>query len=373
MYIAHHQVPAGDTAQPKVWLENVSKQYGSVTALQPSDLKVRSGEFLTILGPSGSGKSTVLNLIAGMTNPTAGRVWIDGRDCTNVPPSKRGLGMVFQNYALMPHMSVFENVAFPLRVRRVTEAEIKRRVGEALDLVRLPSVAGRKPAELSGGQQQRISIARCLVYNPSIILMDEPLGALDKKLREEMQLELKRLHVELKVTALYVTHDQEEALTMSDRIVLFNGGRIEQAGTPHELYFRPRTLFSARFLGDSNVLSGKLQGRAQDGLVETPVGLLRSSNGNEHVGDGESVHLMVRPENVMLLSPDNKHEYANAVEATVVDTISFGGVIKTFARLSDGSTMTVQELTRARRQAFDRGARVRLAWQAEDMLLLPAA
>jgi putative spermidine/putrescine transport system ATP-binding protein len=372
MHIAQQGLDTG-TGHPKVWLENVRKQYGPVAALQTSDLKVRAGEFLTILGPSGSGKSTVLNLIAGMTNPTEGKVWIDGRDCTHVPPSKRGLGMVFQNYALMPHMSVFENVAFPLRVRKTPEADIKRRVGEALELVRLPGVANRKPAELSGGQQQRISIARCLVYNPAIILMDEPLGALDKKLREEMQLELKRLHVELNVTALYVTHDQEEALTMSDRIVLFNGGRIEQAGTPHELYFHPKTLFSAKFLGDSNVLSGRLKGAARDGFVETPVGILRSLSGNERVADGASVHVMVRPENVMLLAPEDRRDHANSVEATIVDTISFGGVIKTFARLADGSTMIVQELTRARRQAFERGARMRLTWQAEDMLLLPAA
>ena len=228
--------PTG-SSEAKVWLQDVTKNYGPVVALAEIDLKVIGGEFLTLLGPSGSGKTTVLNLIAGMVGPTAGRIWIDGRDSTNLQPSKRGLGMMFQNYALMPHMTVFENVAFPLRVRKFPKDEIKRKVAEVLDVVRLPDVGRRRPGELSGGQQQRISIARCLVYNPAIILMDEPLGALDKKLREEMQLELKRLHSELGITALYVTHDQEEALTMSDRIVLLNAGLDRADGHPGRALF----------------------------------------------------------------------------------------------------------------------------------------
>src|SRR5271165_6616228 len=186
-----------------VRLDGVAKSYGTVHALHPTNVDVRRGEFLTLLGPSGSGKTTLLNMIAGMTSPSSGRIWIDGRDVTAVPPAKRGIGMVFQNYALMPHMTVFRNIAFPLEVRRLRREEIRRRVTEVLDIVRLPHVAGRKPRELSGGQQQRVSLARCIVYNPNLILMDEPLGALDKNLREQMQLEIRRLHTDLGITMIY--------------------------------------------------------------------------------------------------------------------------------------------------------------------------
>ena len=241
-------------------MRGVAKRYGPVVALNAVDLTVRKGEFLTLLGPSGSGKTTLLNVIAGTVAPTTGRLWIGGRDVTDLPSSERRLGMVFQNYALFPHMTIFENVAFPLRVRKLPWTEIKRRVAEALVLVRLPDVGARKPRELSGGQQQRIAIARCLVYNPDLILMDEPLGALDKKLRDQMQLEIKRLHSNLGVTVLYVTHDQEEALVMSDRICLMNAGRIEQLGDPHELYFQPKSVFAADFLGDSNILDAVREG-----------------------------------------------------------------------------------------------------------------
>jgi putative spermidine/putrescine transport system ATP-binding protein len=357
--------------ETKVWLEDVTKLYGEVVALAEVDLKVVSGEFLTLLGPSGSGKTTVLNLISGMVGPTAGRIWIDGRDSTNLQPSKRGLGMVFQNYALMPHMTVFENVAFPLRVRKLPMGEIKRKVAEVLAIVQLPDVARRKPSELSGGQQQRISIARCLVYNPSIILMDEPLGALDKKLREEMQLELKQLHTKLGITALYVTHDQEEALTMSDRIVLLNAGRIEQMGTPDELYFRPRSLFAAEFLGDSNILAGKVDGTGPSASVETEAGHKIACQPSSAATVGEAVKVMVRPENVTMLADGETSELANQLPAEAVDTISFGGVIKCYARLADGTTMVVQELTKAGRHMPTGGVPVTLAWAAEDTLVLP--
>ena len=202
---------------PAVRFQQISKMYGSSSALSGIDLDVQRGEFLTLLGPSGSGKTTLLNIIAGLTRPTSGRVFIDDRDATSLPPGERSLGMVFQNYALMPHMTVFENIAFPLRVRKMSNLEVERRVREALDLIRLPEVAKRKPKELSGGQQQRVSLARAVVYRPSIVLMDEPLGALDRKLREQMQLEIKRIHHELGITMVNVTHDQEEALTLSVR------------------------------------------------------------------------------------------------------------------------------------------------------------
>src|SRR3569623_1835847 len=246
-----HETTAG--RRPMVELRGVSKRYGEVFALSSVDLAVRKGEFVTLLGPSSSGKTTLLNLIAGTSPPSSGRIMIDGRDATALPPSQRGLGMVFQNYALMPHMTVFENIAFPLRVRRMAKAEIAHKVNEVLKLIHLPDIAARKPRELSGGQQQRVALARCIVYNQSLILLDAPLGALDKKLREQMQLEIKRIHAELGITMLNVTHDQDEALTMSDRSVLMNAGRVEQQCGPEELYFKPCSVFAAGFIGDANL------------------------------------------------------------------------------------------------------------------------
>ncbi|MBW2270669.1 MAG: ABC transporter ATP-binding protein [Deltaproteobacteria bacterium] len=356
----------------KVWIEKVSKHYGGVIALAEVDLKVGDGEFLTLLGPSGSGKTTILNLIAGMVSPTTGRIWIDGNDATNVPVSKRGLGMVFQNYALMPHMTVFENIAFPLRVRKQSSAQITRRVNEVLDIVRLPEVAKRKPGELSGGQQQRVAIARCIAYNPPIILMDEPLGALDKKLREEMQLEIKQLHSQLGITALYVTHDQEEALTMSDRIVLLKDGRVEQAGPPAELYFHPRTLFSAEFLGDSNIIDCTVVEVGETVMAKTVLDTVVRAERVADAGAGAGMKMMVRPENVVLLRGGESLENMNRCRGELVDHIILGGVVKSYVRLANGSTMVVQELTQVDRVAVPPGTVVELAWSAADTLLLPS-
>ncbi|MEO8136493.1 MAG: ABC transporter ATP-binding protein [Betaproteobacteria bacterium] len=359
-----------------VELRQVSKRYGTVEALSGIDLFVAKGEFVTLLGPSGSGKTTLLNLIAGMVEPSAGRIIIDGRDATDWPPSQRGLGMVFQNYALMPHMTVFENIAFPLRVRRVPRAEIQRRVKEVLDLVRLPDIAARKPRELSGGQQQRVSLARCIVYNPSLILMDEPLGALDKKLREQMQLEIKRIHSELGITMINVTHDQDEALTMSDRIVLMNQGRIEQEDAPERLYFHPRTVFAADFIGDANLFTGRVA--ARDGGVDDTVradtgfGCVAAALPYFAVRSGERVTLLVRPENVRLVEclPD---ERINCADGVVRDSIVLGGVVKHHVTLADGTGMVVQEPNHLRRNALARGQTVHVAWSAVDCVALPGA
>jgi putative spermidine/putrescine transport system ATP-binding protein len=279
----------------------LAKRYGDFVALAPTDLDVAEAEFLTLLGPSGSGKTTLLNLIAGLAEPDDGQVLINRADVTYTPPYERDIGMVFQNYALFPHMTVCENVAFPLRMRNVGSTEAKRRVAEALDIVRLAHVAARYPRELSGGQQQRIALARCLVYRPSIILMDEPLGALDKKLRDQMQLEIKRIHRELRTTIIYVTHDQEEAMTMSDRICLMNAGAIAQLGTPDDLYFRPRSLFVADFLGESNLLPGTVQDADGERLAISVGGEALSTkafgNGTPFA-QGQSVRVMVRPQNL---------------------------------------------------------------------------
>ena len=241
-----------------VELRGVTKTFGRVRAMDAVDLEVRKGEFLSLLGPSGSGKTTTLRVIAGLVEPTAGEVLIGGRVMTQVPVHRRNLAMVFQNYALFPHLSVFENVAFGLEMRRMSRTEVTRRVADALALVRLPGFEARYPQQLSGGQRQRVALARAIVVQPSVLLLDEPLGALDKKLRESMQVELKALQRTLGVTTIFVTHDQEEALTLSDRVAVMNDGRIEQLDTPVEVYERPRTRFVSDFIGVSNFLEGEV-------------------------------------------------------------------------------------------------------------------
>ncbi len=240
-------------------LRNLTKIYGDLHAVDDVSLDVAPGEFVTLLGPSGSGKTTTLRIIGGFIKPEAGTVSLDGRDLTKVPPYKRDIGMVFQNYALFPHMTASENVGFPLQMRRVPKAEVKEKVREALRLVRLEELGDRYPKQLSGGQQQRVALARSFSFDPQLLLMDEPLGALDKKLREALQLEVLRISRQLGVTVVYVTHDQEESLVMSDRIAIYNEGRIEQIGTGEDLYERPVSLFVADFVGESNIYRGTLQ------------------------------------------------------------------------------------------------------------------
>ena len=355
---------------PMVELRSVSKQYGAAAALSEIDLTVAKGEFVTLLGPSGSGKTTLLNIIAGMAQPTSGQVVIDGRDATHLAPSERGLGMVFQNYALMPHMTIFDNIAFPLRVRKMARAQIEQKVHDVLKLIRLPDIAQRRPRELSGGQQQRVSLARCIVYNPSLILLDEPLGALDKKLREQMQLEIKRIHSELGITMLNVTHDQDEALTLSDRIVLMNGGRIEQQCAPADLYFRPRTVFAADFMGEANLFPATL--RAIDGdtvRLDSPVGELQAMRPDFLAGEGAGFTVLVRPENVTMSA--SAAPGANVVRGTLRDSIVLSGVVKHYVSLA-GREVIVQEANHARRRTHLPGHEVFLTWNWRDALVLPA-
>lgn len=251
--------PIGEANNGSVQLRGLTKQYGTFQAVDDVSIDIAAGEFVTLLGPSGSGKTTVLMMIAGLTAPSAGTITIGGRDVTHLRPQHRNLGVVFQSYALFPHLTVAENIAFPLRMRRKGEAEIRRKVAEVLDLVRLPNVGRRVPGELSGGQQQRVAIARALVFDPPVLLLDEPLSALDKKLREHMQLEIRELHRNLGVTIVNVTHDQSEALVMSDRVVVMRDGRVFQCGSPTDLYERPQSSFVADFLGTSNFLQGELR------------------------------------------------------------------------------------------------------------------
>jgi putative spermidine/putrescine transport system ATP-binding protein len=256
---AHHATTI--VQDPIVRFVGIGKTYDGISrVVERLDLDVERGEFLTLLGPSGSGKTTTLMMLAGFETPTEGEILLEGRPLSKLPPHRRAIGMVFQNYALFPHMSVAENIGFPLSVRGIAADEIARRVERALDMVQLPGLGARRPAQLSGGQQQRVAVARALVFEPKLVLMDEPLGALDKQLREQMQLEVRRLHQRLGVTMIYVTHDQHEALTMSDRIAVFHRGRVQQLDGPERIYEQPANAFVARFIGENNRLAGRLEG-----------------------------------------------------------------------------------------------------------------
>jgi putative spermidine/putrescine transport system ATP-binding protein len=340
---------------PILQFQGIGKSYGAVVALSDVDISVAKGEFLTLLGPSGSGKTTLLNIIAGTTEPTVGKVMLAGQDITYLPANKRRLGMVFQNYALFPHMTVFDNIAFPLKIRKLSQAEIETRVRDALSKVRLPDVSNRYPKQLSGGQQQRIAIARCIVYDPELILMDEPLGALDKKLREQLQFEIKRIHEELGVTILYVTHDQEEALVLSDRICLMNNGRVEHLGTPQDLYFRPKTVFTADFLGESNILRARVERRDGKTKVVAKGGLEFDL---PQVPDSLSeLDIMIRPESLNV-GPEGS---AGPCKGTIEGVTFSGGVTRLSVMLDDGTPVTAVRLTSDLGQPLEAGRRVTLS------------
>ncbi|WP_323024584.1 ABC transporter ATP-binding protein [Castellaniella sp.] len=343
----------------KLETRGLCKRYGETTALASTDLEVRDGEFLTLLGPSGSGKTTLLQMISGLVAPSEGALFIDGRDATRMSPGKRGIGLVFQSYALFPHLTVSENVAYPLRMRRVGGQEIARRVVEALAMVRMEEFGERYPRELSGGQQQRVALARCFVYRPSVVLLDEPLGALDKKLREHMQLEIRRLHKELGATFIYVTHDQEEALTMSDRICLMNRARIEQLGTPLELYDRPVSRFAADFLGHSNILEGRASG---DGHLHWAGGALPLPSDGPVPAPGEAA-ILVRPESARLCPPGPQAFFSG----TVVQVVFTGADMRVMVDPGDGSEFLVRA---ARRAAPCQGALVGVRWDRQEAVLL---
>jgi len=343
----------------------VSKKYGDTTVLHELNLDVRRGEFLTLLGPSGSGKSTILNIIAGAIQATTGRVFLDGLDVTEKPSRERGLGMVFQNYALIPHMTVFENVAFPLKVRGKNRETVQKQVTETLDKVGLGKFAQRKPKELSGGQQQRVSIARCLVYSPSIILMDEPLGALDKKLRDQLQGEIKSLHRDIGTTLIYVTHDQEEALNLSDTICLMNHGRVEHLGTPAQLYFDPANRFTADFVGESNIIAGTLDDAAR---LTTQAGTMLRVNGRQ-LKAGASVEVLIRPENVRIVAPDETTGEENVFDG-VVEQLSFVGGRTRVEAIVGTQRILATRISARDDTAIQPGQKVRLAWSQANSVVL---
>lgn len=353
------------SSQPlPVVFRDVSKSFGSVKALLPTSLDIGAGEFITFLGPSGSGKTTLLNITAGYLAPDDGQVLIGGRDVTLTPARKRNVGMVFQNYALFPHMSVFENVAYGLRVRKVGGTEIRKRVAGALEMVQLEGFGERSVSQLSGGQQQRVALARALVFEPDVLLMDEPLGALDRQLRKHVQLEIRRLHREIRRTTLYVTHDQEEALVMSDRIGVMNAGRIEQIGTPRDLYERPANAFVASFLGESNLLRGRVidvsDGRAR--LAVDSLGLVVEGMAGKGVAEGDEAVAMIRPEVIEL---EVQHE--GILPATVEEVVYLGELISLRLRISNGQELWCRRIARGE---WPTGGHVGVAWRPEDASIL---
>jgi putative spermidine/putrescine transport system ATP-binding protein len=327
---------------PYLHINGIRKEYGPVVATDHVDLTISEGEFMTFLGPSGSGKSTTLYILAGFQDPTRGDILLRGKSILSTPSHKRNIGMVFQRYTLFPHLSVGENVAFPLRVRRMGASEIDEKVKRALKLVRLDGFEDRMPANMSGGQQQRVALARALVYDPPVLLMDEPLSALDKKLREEIQHEIRRIHQETGVTILYVTHDQEEALRLSDRIAVFNQGRIEQVDTGQQLYVNPATRFVADFIGDSAFLTGKLL--RVDGALATlqfhddtiASGVPLHGRGAE----GQIAELMLRPERIEIAAQEGKA--GASLPVTVEDLTFLGNNTTVTTRTGWGSALTVR-------------------------------
>jgi putative spermidine/putrescine transport system ATP-binding protein len=350
-----------------VVFEHVQKSYDGVSlVVKDLNLNIGKGEFLTMLGPSGSGKTTCLMMLAGFETATNGEIKLDGRPINQVPPHKRGIGMVFQNYALFPHMTVGENLAFPLEVRGMSKSEREAKIKRALDMVQMYDFINRRPAQLSGGQQQRIALARALVFDPSLVLMDEPLGALDKQLREHMQFEIKHLHESLGITVVYVTHDQGEALTMSDRVAVFNDGRIQQLAPPADLYERPENSFVAQFIGENNKLLGTIEELNGDkALVRLTTGELIDATAVNAKEKGGKTLVSIRPERVEF-KPEMMPPGAHMIDAEVLEIIYMGDILRVVLRVagSDGFVMKMRNTLGQTR--LDPGQKIKVGWHPQD-------
>ncbi|MFO1034418.1 MAG: ABC transporter ATP-binding protein [Hyphomicrobiales bacterium] len=352
---------------------NVQKSYdGETLVVKNLNLDIAKGEFLTMLGPSGSGKTTTLMMLAGFEPATHGEIYLKDKPINNVPPHKRGIGMVFQNYALFPHMTVAENLAFPLEVRNVSKADTEARVKKVLDMVQLPQMANRRPGQLSGGQQQRIAVARALVFEPDLVLMDEPLGALDKQLREQMQYEIKHIHDRLGVTVVYVTHDQSEALTMSNRIAVFNDGIVQQLSTPAELYERPQNSFVAQFIGENNKLKGTVTDVGKDGTSQ-----VRLDTGDMvkalavNVKQGERTLLSVRPERVEINPGASTVD--GLLQGRIAELIYLGDHIRARLEVAGHKDFIVKVPNKANVGGVEEGKMVHVGWKSADCRALDFA
>ena len=350
-----------------VTFAGVQKTYdGSSLVVRDLNLHIRKGEFLSLLGPSGSGKTTTLMMLAGFESPTAGDILLDGQNITRTPPHKRNFGMVFQNYALFPHMTVADNIAYPLTVRKLGKSEREAKVRRALDMVQMGKMGDRYPSQLSGGQQQRVALARALVFDPRLVLMDEPLGALDKQLREHMQIELKALHRQLGLTFVYVTHDQSEALTMSDRVAVFSEGVIQQIDSVDDLYETPANRFVAGFVGDNSVLEAQVIATSGDQCVVQAGGLRLTGINVNGAATGETVQCSIRPERIQVAEPAQAPREHNIAEVSLKDMIYFGDHVRLRCQLPGQSDITVKQALE-HRHALTMGQGLRLHMPAEHL------
>jgi len=364
---------APDTAdQPAVELRRVHKRFGKVHAVRDVSLSIRENEFFSLLGPSGCGKTTVLRMISGFETPTEGELYLEGRLANTIPPYRRDTNLIFQHLALFPHLDVYDNIAFGLRLRRLGRDEIRRKVLEILDLVHLGGYESRRIHQLSGGQKQRVAIARALVNQPAVLLLDEPLGALDLRLRVQMQVELKEIQHRVGTTFVYVTHDQTEALTMSDRIAVMRDGMVEQLGTGRDVYERPRTRFVAMFLGDSNLLIGQVEAREESRTIVRAAGHVLIAPAEETATPGTAVYLCVRPERLRLVGPDDAPlpaSYENRIRAQVRDVTFKGAFIEYRLATPSDDTLIAQAHADGTR-VIERGGSVVVAWRAPDGVVL---
>ncbi len=355
-----------------VVFDRVQKSYdGETLVVKDLNLSIGKGEFLTMLGPSGSGKTTCLMMLAGFETATHGDILLDGKPINNISPHKRGIGMVFQNYALFPHMTIAENLSFPLEVRKMGKSEREAKVKRALDMVQMGEFGGRRPAQLSGGQQQRVALSRALVFEPDLVLMDEPLGALDKQLREHMQFEIKHIADNLGITVVYVTHDQTEALTMSDRVAVFEDGRIQQLDPPDVLYEEPRNSFVAQFIGENNTLEGVIQEIKGDiALVKLDDGSLIDAKPVNVSAAGERTTVSIRPERVEI-NP-NLGPNSHSIKADVLEFIYMGDVFRTRLRVAGNDNFIVKTRNRADQERLEPGTTVDIGWLPQDCRALDA-
>lgn len=347
-----------------VKLEDITKNFGDFKAIKNISLDIKQGEFLTLLGPSGCGKTTTLRMIAGFEKPTSGKVKINNKIVNDVEPYNRKVNTVFQNYSLFPHMSIFNNIAFGLRMKKVKKAELAERVQNVLKLVQLEKQANKKPNQLSGGQQQRVAIARAIVNNPEVLLLDEPLGALDLKLRKEMQLELKQLQQSLGITFIYVTHDQEEALTMSDRIVVMNNGNIEQVDQPRNIYENPKSLFVANFIGETNILKGTVQTNTTEGK-EVNIGCHSFTMFNDKDFEaGEEINVSIRPETISFVKEQENIQMKLPI--TIKDIIYTGAISRVIGTLDDGQKISIQASNKLK---ITEGTQEYITWSDKDSII----
>ncbi|MDD1793758.1 ABC transporter ATP-binding protein [Enterovibrio makurazakiensis] len=362
-----------DSPFPFVKFDNIQKSYdGRTLVVKGFEMDIEQGEFITLLGPSGSGKSTVLMMMAGFEQPTHGDIFLNGNPIKTLPPHKRGIGLVFQNYALFPHMTVEENLAFPLQVRNMSKSDVEKKVKRALDMVRLSEFGHRRPAHLSGGQQQRVAVARALVFEPELVLMDEPLGALDKNLREEMQYEIKHIQEDLGVTMIYVTHDQSEALTMSDRIAVFNDGIVQQLATPEELYERPANAFVAQFIGENNRLKGDVLSLDDNHCkVQVPNGDIITANPVAVNKAGDISTLSLRPERIVINPAQGA--LPNIFDAKVEEVIYLGDHLRTRVKVCDSDEFIIKTPNAEGHPDLRRGDMISIGWSQDDCRALDAS